>query len=51
MFHSENASDVFRALNTGEMWKATVTGHFEFAFEKKIGQGNHVIIVTTVEKL
>ena len=40
MFSVHAASEKFKI--------ATITGHFQFVFEQKLGQGNHVIIVTSL---
>ena len=43
----KNVSNVFRPHYTLEKIKsAIITGHFAFEFEQKLGEGNHVIIVT-----
>jgi len=45
--HSENATNVFHPHYAGEIQKRdNISGHFRFVFWGKLGQGNHVIIVT-----
>ena len=40
---------MFSAHTAPEEFKnAPITGHFKFVFEEKLGQGNHVIIVTSL---
>ena len=46
-FHSENTSNVFRPHYAGAKFEnATITGHWICVWGK-LGQGNHVIIVTS----
>ena len=40
----DNASNVYRPHH------AIITGHLGFVFEKKLGQGNHLIIVKSTAK-
>ena len=47
-FYSERAKNVFVHTTPEEFENETITGHFGFALSwKKLGQGNHVIIVTS----
>ena len=46
-FHSENPSNVFRPHYPGGIWKQNNHRTFWICVWKKLGQGNHVIIVTS----
>ena len=47
MFHSENESTVFRPLCAGGIWKCINHRPFWICVWRKLGQENHLIIVTT----
>jgi len=46
-FHSENASNVFRPYYAGEVWKRNNHRSFWICVWGRLGQGNHMIIVTS----
>jgi len=48
VFILKRINQMFSVLTTpGKIENTTITAHFGFAFEKTLGQGNHIIFVTS----